>query len=612
MSNHTESRRQRPRRRADDGDTTDLNAARRAKRSPAGARQRGKREGKHAPAVSATRARFRSRLVLAGFMMSALIAFGRGVQLQVKEYPSLARKSWQETHVTQVLPARRGQILDREGRPLAVSAPVNDVWAVPGVALAYPSKLAEVAKLVGRSPDVVEQALQAHQSRDFYYIKRGVTPSLARRVADVHAPGINLRQVFKRYYPMGPAAAQVVGYANIDQSGQAGVERVFNQMLSGQPGRRVVVQSAAGQAIRPVRMVQHRVKGHSLRLSISQDLQYIAYTAIKEAAIAHHASGATAVVIDPRSGQVLALANWPSYNPNNRSTIHGPGLQDRAVSWPIAPGSTAKGLLIARAVQLGMVTPETHIPYPNWGVFPVAKGVTVRDDGAYGQHRGWITINTLIKKSSDVGAAEVGLQMGPHEVWNAFHRLGLGETTGLPLTGAQGGYIPSWVDMNKPEVAESAFGYGIAVTVAQLARAYGAIADNGIMHRLTLLAGQTASPGRRVMSAKAAATMRKLLQQPLLPGGTAPEARINGVTVAGKTGTSQVLVHGKYSKALHNALFVGMLPADHPTLVCAVAVMKIPGKTQYFGGQVAAPVFKKIMQKALFYRVVNHQTVASR
>lgn len=613
MSDSTESRRQRSTRRfGRDGKSANSNSSERAKRLSSGSQKRNGHNAANVSTATVAGSRFRSRLVLSGFMASALVALGRGVQLQVHEYPNLAHKSWQETHVTQVLPARRGEILDREGRPLAVSAPVNDVWAVPGVALAYPSKLADVAKLVGRPPGAVEQALRAHKDRDFYYIKRSVTPALARRVEAVHAPGINLRQVFKRYYPMGPAAAQVVGYANIDQSGQAGVERVFNHMLSGQPGKRVVVQSAAGQAISPVKVLQRRVKGHNLRLSISQDLQYIAYTAIKQAAIAHHAAGASAVVIDSRTGAVLALANWPSYNPNNRSTIHGPGLQDRAVSWPIPPGSTAKGLLIARAMQLGMLTPETHIPYPNWGVLPVVKGVTVRDDGAYGQHRGWITVNTLIKKSSDVGAAEVALQMGPQEVWKAFRRLGFGETTGLPLTGAQGGYVPSWIDMNKAEVAESAFGYGITATVAQLARAYGAIADDGVVHRLTLLAGRTPSPGRRVMSAQAAATMRTLLQQPLLPGGTAPEARINGVKVAGKTGTSQVLVHGKYSDMLHNALFVGMLPANHPRLVCAVAIMSIPGDDQYFGGQVAAPVFKKIMQKALFYRVVNHETVASR
>lgn len=602
----------------------DSSASRRSKRtsssSRAGggnARTAGKRtSGRRRPPAGpkgfdGSVAQSRSRLVFAGFMVSALIALGRGVQLQVHDYPKLSHKSWAETHVTQVLPARRGEIMDRNGRPLAVSAPVEDVWAVPDLALAYPSKLAQVARLVGRSPQSVAAALRAHQGKDFYYVQRGVTPALARRVKALHAPGINLRQVFKRYYPMGPAAAQVVGYANIDQVGQAGVERVFEHTLSGQPGKRVVVQNAAGQAIRPVKTLQHEVKGHNLRLSLSENLQYVAYTAVKQAAIAHHAKGGAAVVIDPRSGQVLALANWPSYNPNNRSTIHGPGLQDRAVSWPIPPGSTAKGPLIARALETGLVTPQTHVPYPNWGVLPVAQGVVVRDDGAYGQHRGWITVNTLIKKSSDVGAAEIALQMGSKEVWKAFRQLGFGETTGLPLTGAQSGTLPSWLDMNKPEVAETGFGYGITATVAQLARAYGVIADDGRMHRLTLLAGQS-SPGRQVMSAKAAAAMRQVLQGPLQPGGTAPAANLSGVAVAGKTGTSQVLVHGKYSDTLHNALFVGMLPAEHPTLVCAVAIMSVPGKSGYFGGEVAAPVFKKIMEKALFYDVGAQPTVASR
>ncbi|WP_423821408.1 penicillin-binding protein 2 [Salinisphaera sp. SPP-AMP-43] len=541
-----------------------------------------------------TPARWRAWLVLVVFAVFGATLVWRAVDLQVFDERFLTHQG-DIRHVRTVkVPANRGAIVDRNGQPMALSAPTESVWAVPSAVLKAPDKLSALADKLGTGVADLRQNLERHKSRQFLYLKRQLSPYDAHEVMKVDAPGIFLQREYKRYYPAGEAAAQLIGLTNIDGKGQSGMELARNDYLSGAPGERKVVKDGRGRVVDDLDEFQPPQPGHDLKLTIDSRLQYLAYRNIKEAVVKHKAKDGVVVMLDPDSGQLLAVASYPSFNPNDRSTIDPAGMRLRAATDVIEPGSTAKPIVLSGALNQGIYDTSSIIHTKGW--FQVGR-LTIKDELNYGDE----DFAKILQKSSNVGAAHVGLKMGPQGVWQDFRDFGFGETTGSGFPGERFGVLKDYYTWDDVETATASYGYGFAVTPLQLARAYGAIADNGALRSLRMILGQGANmhpPAQQAIKPSTASTMRRLLEGVVSPQGTAEKAKVPGYTVAGKTGTARKISGDGYHRDQHRALFVGMAPAKNPRLVTLV-VVDAPTKGSYYGGTVAAPVFSKIMQSAL-------------
>ncbi|KEZ78509.1 peptidoglycan D,D-transpeptidase FtsI family protein [Salinisphaera hydrothermalis] len=541
-----------------------------------------------------TPSRWRAWFILGVFVVFGSTLVWRAVDLQVFDEQFLTHQG-DIRHVRTVkVPAHRGAILDRNGLPLALSAPTESVWAVPSAVLKAPDKIAKLASRLGMSTHDLKRDLERHKSRQFLYLKRQLSPYDAHQVMAVDAPGIFLQREYKRYYPAGEAAAQLIGLTNIDGKGQSGMELARNGYLSGSPGERKVVKDGRGRVVDDLDEFKAPHPGHDLKLTIDSRLQYLAYRDIKEAVLSHKAKDGIVVMLDPDNGQLLAVASYPSFNPNDRSTIDQAGMRLRAATDVMEPGSTAKPIVLSGALNKGLYTTSSIIHTKGW--FQVGR-LTVKDELNYGNE----DFAKILQKSSNVGAAHVGLKMGPQAVWQDFRNFGFGETTGSGFPGERFGVLRDYYTWDNVETATASYGYGFAVTPLQLARAYGAIADNGELRSLRLILGKGADmhpPPQQAIKPSTAATMRQLLRGVISPEGTAERAKVPGYTVAGKTGTARKISDDGYHRNQHRALFVGMAPAKNPRLVTLV-VVDAPTKGSYYGGTVAAPVFSKIMQSAL-------------
>lgn len=538
--------------------------------------------------------RWRGHFVLGLFAVFGSVLAARAFYLQVLDQPFLTRQGDMRHLRTIAVPAHRGAIVDRNGNPLALSAPTESVWAVPAAVLKAPGKLPKLAATLDMSTADLRKRLQEYKGRQFLYLKRQLSPFDAKAVTRVDAPGIFLQREYKRYYPTGEAAAQLVGLTNIDGHGQSGMELARNDYLRGVSGERRVIKDRLGRVVDDLSEFKPPKPGHKLRLTIDSRLQYIAYRHIKAAVIKHQATDGVVVMLDPHNGQLLAVASYPSFNPNNRADLDQAGMRLRAATDVMEPGSTAKPILLSGALNSGLYTTSDHIQTHGW--FMVGR-LTVQDELNYGDE----DFATILQKSSNVGAAHVGLKMGPKHVWEDYHKFGFGETTGSGFPGERYGVLKNYNTWDNVDTATASYGYGFAVTPLQLIRAYGAIADNGKMHSLHLILGAGAHmhpPPTQVISAKTARTMRHLLEGVISPQGTAERAAIPGYTVAGKTGTARKVSNDGYHHNEHRALFVGMAPANKPALVTLVVVNN-PTKGSYYGGTVAAPVFASIMRDAL-------------
>lgn len=538
--------------------------------------------------------RWRAWFVLVMFAGFAGALGWRAFDLQVLDQPFLAHQGDMRHLRTLSVPANRGAIVDRNGQPLALSAPTESVWAVPGAALAAPDKLPALAATLGMSSKDLKNRLERHRGRQFLYLRRQLSPFDARKVTALDAPGIFLQREYKRYYPAGEAAAQLVGLANIDGQGQSGLELARNGFLRGVPGERHVIKDGRGRVVDDLNEFKPPKAGNDLRLTIDSRLQYLAYRNIKEAVLSHKAKDGTVVMLDPRTGELLAVASYPSFNPNDRRSIDPAGMRMRAATDVMEPGSTAKPIVLSGALNDGTFTTADHIQTKGW--FQVGR-LTIKDEINYGNE----DFAKILQKSSNVGAAHVGLKMGAQSVWKDFRNFGFGETTGSGFPGERFGVLRDYYTWDRVETATASYGYGFAVTPLQLARAYGAIADNGNLNSLRLILGKGADmhpPPQQAISPQVAATMRQLLQGVVSDQGTASRAKIAGYKVAGKTGTTRKPSSDGYHRDQHRALFVGMAPADQPALVTLV-VVDAPTVGSYYGGTVAAPVFARIMRDAL-------------
>ena len=536
--------------------------------------------------------RKRVRLIIVGLaiMVAALVV--RAVELQVLQNDFLLGQGNQRQHRSVAIPAHRGMIVDRRGEPMAISTPVDSVWAEPEQFITAQKQWGKLSRLLGIDHDNLSSKLAAAADREFVYLKRHVTPELGKEVAELKIPGVHLQREYRRYYPSGEVAGHILGFTNIDDHGQEGLELAYDDWLAGKPGRTRIVQDRLGRAIQQLQILRTAEPGRDLVLSIDKRLQYLAYRELKSAVFEHQARSGSLVILDVETGEVLAMVNQPTFNPNNRQRENRGAFRNRAVTDVFEPGSTMKPFTVAAALVAGKVKPGLIINTAP-GYLKIGKH-TVRDK----RNLGMLSITDIIRKSSNVGASMLALSLPAKDLWQVFHDSGFGEHTGSAFPGEVGGLLSAPNRWHEIEQATLAYGYGISLTTLQLARAYAAIAADGVLPEISFQKRELPNRGSRVMPAETARILRGMLETVVDEGGTATRAGIPGYRVAGKTGTSKKSIVGGYSEDRYISVFAGMVPASQPKLV-AVVVIDDPSGEQYYGGLVAAPVFSAVLGGAL-------------
>lgn len=496
------------------------------------------------------------------------------------------------------LAANRGVIMDRNGEPLAISTPVDSVWVNPKVYLINESKdnAIQLAKVLQIDASEMQQRVAARAEREFVYLKRHVSPELAKKVKRMSVPGVALLREYRRYYPMAEVMGHVVGFTDIDDHGQEGIELAFDERLRGIKGGKRVLKNNMGEVVEDVESIMEPQPGDDVVLSIDRRLQYLAYRELKVAVKTNRARSASAVILDVKTGEVLAMVNQPSFNPNNRASFNSANYRNRAVTDVFEPGSTMKSFTVAAALELGKIKPATRIN-TSPGYLHVGNN-TIRDAVNYGE----IDITRILQKSSNIGATKIALSMTAEEFWKSLDRVGFGLSSGSRFPGEADGRIGDYWRWNPVQQASRAYGYGIQVTSLQLARAYSVLANDGVLKPVSFLKLDQEPEGERVMSTKVATQVRHMLESVVSKEGTGKLAAVDGFRVAGKTGTVHRTGRRGYAEDRYVALFAGIAPASKPRLAMVVVVHD-PMLGDYHGGQVAAPVFSKVMSGAL--RLMN-------
>lgn len=533
---------------------------------------------------------WRRRLLLFFVLMGFAALVGRSVYLQGTHRQFLQQKGDARYSRTLTLPAHRGMITDRNGEPLAISTPVESIWASPPDLEMSPEQTRQLAGLLDLKAEDISRKLK-NNPREFVYLKRRIPPEQAQRVARLKIPGIFMQREYRRYYPAAEVAAHLVGFTGVDEIGREGFELAQQNWLSGKEGSRRVIKDRQGRIVEDLQAVTVPQDGKDLALSIDRRIQYLTYRELSRAVEAHKAKAGSAIVLDAKSGEVLALANVPSYNPNHPVNLAGRS-RNRAIVDIFEPGSTLKPFTAAAALESGLYTTESQIQTsPGW--FKVGRA-TVRDV----HPQGTINIATIIQKSSNVGAAKLALSLEPRYLWNVFNQVGFGRVTHVGFPGEAAGRLRDYKTWRPIEQATMAYGHGISMTLLQLARAYTVFANDGELRPVSLLKQKEIPVGQQVFSARTARELRGMMELVVLPGGTAPHAQIMGYRVAGKTGTAHKPGVGGYQANQYVASFVGMAPASNPRLIMAVMIDE-PHDGQYYGGTVAAPVFSTVMAATL-------------
>ncbi|MCB1906223.1 MAG: penicillin-binding protein 2 [Rhodocyclaceae bacterium] len=541
---------------------------------------------------------WRPRVVLLALLAGSFALVGRAAYLQGVNDDFLQAKGESRFSRVLTMPANRGRILDRSGDVLAISTPVKSVaWSPPlpereGAEVVRPQP-AQLRKLAGLlQMDVHELTRKLDGATDFTYLKRQLSPDDASRVAALAIPGIHLEQEFRRYYPGGEATAHLLGFTGDGDSGQEGVELAFDDRLAGVDGSRRVIKDRRGRIVEDVESIRLPQEGTDLQLSIDGRIQHLAYTALKEAVAQHKARAGGVVVLDARSGEVLALVNSPSFNPNDRRELFGARLRNRALTDTYEPGSTMKPFTAAMALDLGTYRFDTVVDTGE-GRMTIGNR-TIRDT----KKHGLLTVAEVIQKSSNVGAATIALSFDPKVMWGYFDRLGFGAPLDLGFPGEAGGRLRPPASWKPIEQATMSYGHGLSVTLMQMAHAYLALAREGDLIPVSLLRSPGApAHGRQVFSPQTAQAIRSMLELVVQEGGTAPMAQVAGYRVGGKTGTAHKIEDGRYADK-YVASFVGVAPMSDPRLVVAVMIDE-PGNGKHYGGTVAGPVFAQIVAGAL-------------
>ncbi|MCX2780754.1 peptidoglycan D,D-transpeptidase FtsI family protein [Microbulbifer thermotolerans] len=545
-------------------------------------------------------ARWRFALVAALLCLLALALIFHLARLQVlpeaeRGYRFLQDQGRARTIRTEEIPAYRGAILDRNGELLAVSTPVHSLWANPQLLREASAKqLRKLAAALDMNPANLAKRLEKYRNKEFMYLRRHLSPEQAGRVLDLQLTGVYSRKEYRRFYPAGEVVAQLVGFTDIDDRGQEGLELAYEDWLSGQPGAQQVVKDLKGRTVQDLATKREARPGRDLRLSIDMRLQYLAYRELKKAVAENDAASGFMVILDTRSGDVLAMANQPSFNPNNRSGVKAAATRNRALIDQFEPGSTVKPLTALAALETGRYQP--HTPVDTSPGYIRVPGKTLVDPVNYGR----LDLTGVITKSSQVGITKIALDLEPNALRELFYRLGLGEAVGTGFPGEAAGILPSRSRWHPIERANFAFGYGLTVNGLQLAQAYSVLANAGLKRPVSLvLSGEKlAVEPERVVDGELAKQVTAMLETVIGAHGTGKRAAVEGYRVAGKTGTVHKVGTDGYADNRYRSVFAGFIPADNPRLA-AVVVIDDPRHAKYYGGEVAAPVFGSVMAGAM-------------
>jgi len=550
--------------------------------------------------ISNTLARWRFYLPAALLCLLVAVLLWHLAMLQVvpgekRGFEFLQDQGEARTLRSEKINAYRGVITDRNGEPLAVSSPVITLWANPQELAAEKKSWAKLARALGIKPADLAAKIKRYRKKEFMYLKRQMSPQGAQPVMDLNVAGVYAEEEYQRFYPAGEVTAHILGFTDIDGEGQEGLELAYNDWLSGSPGSKKVLKDLRGRVIKDYGLVKAAESGKDLRLSVDLRLQYLAYRELKAAMKGFQAKSGSIVLLDVESGEVLAMVNQPSYNPNDRRSISNTNqLRNRAMTDQYEPGSTMKPLTILAALETGRFNPSSKVnTHPG---YMMVKGKEFKDPVNYGE----INLAKIITKSSQVGLVKVALQMEPDDVRDMFFRFGLGQVTGSGFPGERSGSLPNRPRWHDIERANFGFGYGLSVTAVQLAQAYNVFANDGVFKPVSLLYQQQTEPSKRVAAESISREVRAMLATVPQAGGTATRAQITDYPVAGKTGTVHKFIRGGkgYDDNRYMSVFSGFAPAEKPRVVAAIMINE-PGTEAYSGGKVAASVFSRVVEGSL-------------
>ncbi len=543
------------------------------------------------PLLASKTPAWRSKFIVACIALSFAGLACRAAYIQVYANAFFQRQGEVRFARTLELPANRGRILDRNGLILASSVPAFSIWAIPEDIEATPSQLAALAKLLEMPRAELSKKL-GNEDKTFVWVKRQLDEPVAQKIEALGVKGIYQRKEYKRKYPEGETIAHVVGFTNVEDQGQEGIELTFNKELAGKAGSRRVIKDRLGRVVEGVGEQVPPVAGKDIQLSVDSKVQFFAYQKLRDAVTAHKAKAGSVVVIDTVTGEVLALANYPSYVPDRRQNLTGEQLRNRAMTDTFEPGSTMKPITVAMALEAGRVKPQTMIE-TGPGRFSIG-GFTISDTHNYGL----LSVEGVIQKSSNVGALKIAQKMSPHEMWDTYVALGYGQKPQIQFPGAVTGRLRPWKSWRPVEQATMAYGYGLSASLFQMAHSYTSFAHDGQIIPSTMLKSSEPAVGPKVFSAENARAVRRMLQMAASPGGTGPLAQTVGYSVGGKSGTAHKQVGKGYATNKYRAWFTGMAPIEAPRIVVAVMIDE-PSNGKYFGGIVAAPVFSEVVQQTL-------------
>jgi len=535
---------------------------------------------------------WRAWLVLGALLALFLMLIGRAVYLQGYKEEFLKEQGQARFTRKLTLEANRGMIVDRNGTPLAISTPVQSIWASPAdMDDLSPAQFNELASRLGVDVGELRRKL-GDKNRDFVYLRRQMSPEAAQRVLGLGIPGISQQTEYRRYYPAGEVIAHIIGFTDIDNKGQEGFELTRENMLAGKAGSRQVIKDRRGFIVEDIGSIEKPHDGQTLTLSIDSNIQYLAFSELKKAVEENKAKGGGIVVMDARTGEVLALANMPSFNPNNREHMDPASQRNRALTDTYEPGSTMKPFTVSMAMEEGKVTPDTLIPTGN-GIMTMGPA-TIHDTHAHGN----ITVEQVIQKSSNVGAAKIQLMMDREDIWHFYDGLGFGQLPHSGFPGETTGRLRSWKNWVPIDQAAMSHGNGISVSLIQIARAYEIFASDGLMRPISFQRLVAPLPGKQIIKPETAQAVRKMLEMVTQPGGTATKAQVVGYRVGGKTGTAYKPEAGGYNMSKYVGSFVGIAPISDPRIVVAVMIDE-PSAGKHLGGDVAGPVFSSVVAGSL-------------
>ena len=534
---------------------------------------------------------WRSKFIVAAIALGFIALVARAAYVQVIANDFFIRQGEVRFARTLPLPANRGRVMDRNGVLLASSVPAPSIWASPEEIDRDPTKLRELARLLEMTPAELNKKLK-DEEKTFVWLRRQLDEPIAKQILALGIKGVYDIKEYKRLYPEGEAAAHIVGFTNVEDLGQEGVELVFQKQLAGKPGSRRVIKDRFGRVVEDVGEAVPPVDGQDLQLSIDSKVQFFAYQRLREAVLENKAKAGSVVVLDAQSGEILALANYPSYSPDKRVNLSGEQLRNRALTDTFEPGSTMKPFAVALALEKGLVKPESPIQTAPGRI--TITGSTITDAHPHGV----LTVNEVIQKSSNVGTVKMAMQLEPREMWEIFAQVGFGQKPQLPFPGVVSGRLRPYKTWRPIEQATMSYGYGISSSLFQVARAYTVFARDGEVVPATLMKAENQVAGVRVISVENAKAMRKMLQMAAGPGGTAQKAQTIGYSVGGKTGTAHKQEGKGYAGKKYRGFFVGMAPIEAPRIVVAVMIDE-PTNGRYYGGDVAAPVFSQTVQQTL-------------